>query len=99
MKLRVRPAEGEPFEFTLSSEITVVGRSSAADLALQDPFLSRRHCRIRQVGETLTVEDLGSRNGTYVNSRRVEGPTQLHPGDEIRVSASLILWKAAREAR
>ena len=90
MNFHVRPAEGEPFEFTLTSEFTVVGRSSTADLALQDPFLSRQHCRLHQVGETLTVEDLGSRNGTYVNSRRIEGPTFLHPGDEIRVSASLI---------
>ena len=90
MKCHVRPAEGEPFEFTLTSEFTVVGRSSAADLALQDPFLSRQHCRIHLLDDTLTVEDLGSRNGTYVNSHRIERPTPLHPGDEIRVSASLI---------
>lgn len=91
MKLYVNPAEGASFEFTVAAEFTIVGRSSTADLALQDPFLSRQHCRIQQTEGVLTVEDLGSRNGTYVNTRRIEGPTALHPGDEIRVSGSVIL--------
>ena len=90
MKVFVQPVVGEPFEFTLTKELTVVGRSHAADLALQDPSLSRRHCQLHQLGEALTVKDLGSRNGTFVNTRRIDRATLLQPGDEIRVSDSLI---------
>ncbi|HVR29341.1 MAG TPA: FHA domain-containing protein, partial [Thermoanaerobaculia bacterium] len=90
MKLRVTPAEGDPFDFVLDRDSVTVGRSSTADLALSDPFLSRHHARLMRRDDRLLVEDLGSRNGTFVNDLAVEGPTEVKPGDVIRLSASSI---------
>jgi serine phosphatase RsbU (regulator of sigma subunit) len=90
MKLRVTPAEGDPFDFVLDRDAVTVGRSSTADLALSDPFLSRHHARLLRQNDRLLVEDLGSRNGTFVNDLAVQGPTEVRPGDVIRLSASSI---------
>jgi serine phosphatase RsbU (regulator of sigma subunit)/pSer/pThr/pTyr-binding forkhead associated (FHA) protein len=90
MKLRVTPAEGDPFDFMLDRDSVTVGRSSTADLALQDPFLSRHHARLLRRDDRLLVEDLGSRNGTFINDLAVQGPTEVRPGDVIRLSASSI---------
>ena len=47
--------------------------------------MSRKHCRIIKDGDQLRVEDLGSSNGTYHNGQRVQGGTQLMPGDSVQV--------------
>jgi serine phosphatase RsbU (regulator of sigma subunit) len=90
MRLRITPAEGDPFDYVLDRESVTVGRSSTADLALQDPFLSRHHARLSKRDDQLLVEDLGSRNGTFVNDAPVQGLTPVKPGDVIRLSASSI---------
>ena len=63
----------------------VFGRSSTCDLTIEETAASRRHCRIVQTGETtFNLEDLNSRNGTFVN----ELPINIHPlehGDRIRI--------------
>jgi serine phosphatase RsbU (regulator of sigma subunit) len=90
MRLRITPAEGDPFDYVLERDSVTVGRSSTADLALSDPFLSRHHARLTRRNEQLLVEDLGSRNGTFVNDLPVQGLTAVKPGDVIRLSASSI---------
>ena len=90
MRLRITPAEGDPFDYVLERESVTVGRSSTADLALSDPFLSRHHARLTRRNDQLLVEDLGSRNGTFVNDLPVQGLTAVKPGDVIRLSASSI---------
>ena len=90
MRLRITPAEGDPFDYLLEQESVTVGRSSTADLALSDPFLSRHHARLSRRNDQLLVEDLGSRNGTFVNDQPVQGLTPVKPGDVIRLSASSI---------
>jgi transcriptional regulator with GAF, ATPase, and Fis domain len=75
----------------------VLGRSSEADLQLIDGKVSRQHCRFSVEpggGGALSVEDLGSHNGTYVNGERAEGPRALAPGDEIAVGDSLFVVDA-----
>jgi pSer/pThr/pTyr-binding forkhead associated (FHA) protein len=62
----------------------VLGRQ-AADLVIEDPQVSRRHASVRPAGDTLEVEDHGSRNGTWVNGARVDGTARLAPGDRVRV--------------
>lgn len=52
--------------------------------------VSRSHARFRMVGGTLSVEDVGSTNGTYVNGRRLSGaPEPLRDGDEVRFGSNL----------
>jgi diguanylate cyclase (GGDEF)-like protein len=69
---------------------TTVGRGADADLRLTDDGISRLHCRIRAIGDTLSVEDLDSRNGTYCNGRRIT-ERSLSDGDKIQVGRTTIL--------
>lgn len=69
-----------------------IGRSAECGLCLPEPEVSRRHARLEPVpgGTTVSLRDLGSTNGLYVNGRRAEaepGPVALHPGDVLRVGA------------
>ncbi|HEY0143060.1 MAG TPA: FHA domain-containing protein [Thermoanaerobaculia bacterium] len=57
---------------------TIIGREQ-----LNTADVSRRHARITIDGSTATLEDLGSKNGTFVGTRRLEAPLALHDGDEI----------------
>jgi serine/threonine protein kinase/class 3 adenylate cyclase len=68
----------------------VLGRAAGADFVLPDhrKLVSRSHCMIQVRGGTIEVEDLGSQNGTYVNSTRITAPTPLRTGDRLRVGAS-----------
>ncbi|HTL52719.1 MAG TPA: FHA domain-containing protein [Planctomycetota bacterium] len=60
----------------------IVGRAKEAGLPLPDPQLSRRHCKITHSPEGIVMEDLGSRNGTYVNGQAIT-TVKLKHGDEI----------------
>jgi diguanylate cyclase (GGDEF)-like protein len=63
----------------------VVGRGEEAHLRIVDDGVSRRHARFLLTGDKVVVEDLGSRNGTFVNEVRVLTPVQLREGDRIRL--------------
>jgi sigma-B regulation protein RsbU (phosphoserine phosphatase) len=84
------PPEGLPFEHASEGDSLVVGRAAGCDLPLADPFLSRQHSRFFHRDGQLLVEDLGSRNGTMVNGRLIEGPTEVLPGDVIQISGSVL---------
>ena len=66
-----------------------IGRSGDCDLALNDTYLSTRHARVANDGGDLTIEDLGSTNGTYVNQELVEGRVHLERGDIVQVGGVL----------
>lgn len=68
-----------------------IGRGPEADYRLEEPGISRNHVRIRPEGERLVVEDLGSRNGSWVNGQQVRGPTPLGAGDQLRLGMTVIL--------
>ena len=72
-------------EISLSEGENVLGRDRAA-IAWIDAFsVSRRHARITVAGDDATIEDLGSKNGTFVGGRPVEARQPLRDGDEIRI--------------
>ena len=75
------------------AETCVVGRLSAADVQLIDEKVSREHCKFTVVDGAVTVEDLGSHNGTYVNGEPLKAPRTLAPGDEIAVGDSLFVFQ------
>jgi len=64
---------------------TLIGRSTACHITLEDPLVSRTHARITVADDRATVEDLGSRNGLLVNGERIQGVTSLADGSRIRV--------------
>jgi len=72
--------------FDLAPGEVAVGRSPENAIALDSKQVSRRHLRFAITAQhEVTVEDLGSSNGTYINNRRIEGPTRLTKGDVLRV--------------
>jgi DNA-binding winged helix-turn-helix (wHTH) protein len=69
----------------------LLGRDPAAAIAIDHASVSRRHARLT-VGETdAVIEDLGSRNGTFVNGRRIEGITTLRDGDVVTLGPITIV--------
>ena len=70
--------------FGVEGERTVVGRSPDCEIFLDDVTVSRRHATLVRQGERVTIEDLGSLNGTFVNRHRVES-APLEDGDEIQI--------------
>ncbi|TAK11280.1 MAG: FHA domain-containing protein [Anaerolineae bacterium] len=69
-------------------ESLVIGRDPDCDVIVTTPDkqVSRRHAQITVTAKGLTVEDLGSKNGTHVNGQRIEGPTILQDGDTVQVA-------------
>jgi FHA domain-containing protein/zinc ribbon protein len=63
---------------------TLIGRSPECDVFLDDVTVSRRHAELQRAGETFTIRDLGSLNGTYVNRHRIESAT-LEDDDEVQI--------------
>ncbi len=66
-----------------------IGRSSDCDLIMSDTFLSSRHARLANDHGDLSIEDLGSTNGTYVNQELVDGRVHLERGDIVQVGGVL----------
>jgi len=63
----------------------LVGRSSGCQLVLEDSMVSRRHAELLVTDDAVTVKDLGSVNGLYVKSRRVEGSQRMKEGDTLQI--------------
>ncbi len=83
--LVVRAGGGRAGEsFFPSGERTVIGRSPECDVFLDDVTVSRRHAELVQAGDTFTISDLGSLNGTFVNRRRIE-TAELEDDDEVQI--------------
>ena len=74
-------------EIVLAEGENILGRGPESLEWIDRDTVSRRHARIVIAGDKATVEDLGSKNGTYVRGRPVEGSTPLADGDEIRLGA------------
>lgn len=77
-------SDGDRRSFSLTRDITVVGRREDCDLRIPLGEVSRKHCRLVRDGDSLRLEDLGSSNGTYHNGQRVQEAV-LSPGDSIQV--------------
>ena len=79
--------QGTEIEVT---DVTVLGRSDESDLVLDDPYASDFHMRLVAQEDGITLHDLGSTNGTYINGRRVTAPTRLRRGDTIQVGKTVL---------
>lgn len=77
-------SDGERRSFSISREMTVIGRRQDCDLMIPLGEISRKHCRIIREADTLRLEDMGSSNGTFHNGRRVQEAV-LSAGDTIQV--------------
>ena len=85
----VRSETQAGLDFTVT-DATVLGRSDEADIVIEDPYASEFHLRLVALEGGLTLHDLGSTNGTYLNGRRVTAPTELRRGDAVQVGKTVM---------
>ncbi len=83
-------SRGAEYKLTGSS---IIGRHEQSEVVLPDRRASRKHARIDQVGSKFFIEDLGSRNGTLVNSKAVKRQ-DLRAGDELTICQSRFVFRA-----
>jgi DNA-binding winged helix-turn-helix (wHTH) protein len=82
LRFKVETPSGE---IQLTEGDNLIGRDSRAAIRIDVDGVSRSHALVVVAGDTATLEDLGSKNGTYLRGRRIERPTRLAHGDEIRI--------------
>ena len=97
-----RPAPGAPTHLMvteggltgtrigLTGAPVLIGRANDSTLVLEDDYASTRHARISLQNGIWMVEDLGSTNGTYVGSRKVDGPMPLEIGVPVRIGKTVL---------
>jgi len=91
-RLFVYPKKGEFFQFTLKDEKICLGRSGDNDIPIQDPFSSGKHALIYPKDSRYMIRDNNSKNGTFLNGKRVQRETELNKGDEILIGSTRIVF-------
>lgn len=79
--------------YSLNADSITLGRSSEADILIEDSGISRKHLEIRTEDGHSTAVDLGSTNGSFINGRRIRGSAALHDGDSISMGRSKITFR------
>ena len=87
--VRRGPQPNQIYEIT--KDVTTLGRDITNDIVINDREASRHHLRLVRSGGNITIEDLGSTNGTFVNGKRVSGVTPLQNGDMIGLGETVTL--------
>jgi len=85
--------------YELTKEVTTLGRDITNDIVINDREASRHHLRLVRSGGNVTIEDLGSTNGTFVNGKRVSGVTPLQNGDMVGLGETVTLGFEAHRAQ
>ncbi|MEQ9400623.1 MAG: FHA domain-containing protein [Longimicrobiales bacterium] len=81
--------------YDLDQDRILVGRGEDADVLIDNPSLSRKHCEFRKEGDGWVLEDLGSSNGTFLHGEKLTGPTPIKSGDEVGLGKfSVVFGKA-----
>jgi DNA-binding response OmpR family regulator len=83
--LVLKLASGESRRWELDRPITAIGRWHANEIVLDSREVSRQHAAIRREAGHYLLEDRGSKNGTFLNGRRLTGAEPLQDGDRIRI--------------
>jgi DNA-binding winged helix-turn-helix (wHTH) protein len=72
----------------------ILGRDDEAAVLIDSPSISRRHAKIVITVDRAVLEDLGSKNGTFISDHRITAPTELRDGDEIRLGGIRMRFRA-----
>lgn len=83
----------EQRQIALNEGENILGRAPDAAIWIDAPGVSRHHARIRLEAEGAALEDLGSKNGTYVGGRRITAPAPLADGDQIRLGSVVVTFR------
>jgi serine phosphatase RsbU (regulator of sigma subunit)/pSer/pThr/pTyr-binding forkhead associated (FHA) protein len=90
--------EGQAIPFELQAAETVIGRHPECTFQINSNMVSRKHAKVVKSGDLFSVEDLGSGNGTFVNGKKIEGPTALSHDDRIKLGPILLRFEAPEAA-
>ena len=90
IKLTLTEKGGEPRVLTFDKDEITIGRVTGNDIVLAKGNISKRHTRLTKRDGGLEIADLKSTNGTFVNGRKIAGPTVVAPSDRIYVGDFLI---------
>lgn len=82
-------------KFDLVDDETIIGRSSKAQIQVDQDSVSRAHAKLRIEGARVLVEDLGSTNGTLVNDEHIEAPHRLRNGDLVKIGRAIFKFIAS----
>jgi len=82
-----------PREIALEEGETVLGRDPDATAFIDHTSVSRHHARITIAGDRVTVEDLQSKNGTFLGGKKLESPTSLSDGDELKLGSVALKFR------
>jgi pSer/pThr/pTyr-binding forkhead associated (FHA) protein len=82
-------------EHAIGAGVTLIGRGSDCDLPLHAAGVSREHARIVATRDAITIEDAGSKNGTWINGTRRTGACVLKDGDEVCFGSCRTVFRAA----
>ena len=77
--------------FLLDKDVTTAGRHPESDIFLDDVTVSRRHAEFARAGDTFSVRDVGSLNGTYLNRERIDD-APLTNGDEVQIGKFRLVY-------
>jgi sigma-B regulation protein RsbU (phosphoserine phosphatase) len=97
--LYIYPKGGEPSTYPLSSRRVTIGRAATNDIVLSDQYSSGLHAVIAPTDRGYALIDQGSKNGTFVNGRRVTGEIDLARGDEILIGSTSFFFDRDLESR
>ncbi len=96
MDLSIESGSHKGRKVTVGSGDLTIGRDPSSTLFLDDEEVSRRHAVVRELADgTVELEDLGSRNGTFLNGTRIEGSAVLKGGEKIRIGGTVINAEAS----
>ena len=91
-RLLLADAAGGVRAIPLTAAPIEIGRAAACAVRLDDPEISRHHCRVSIGVDGTWLEDLGAANGTWLNDQRMSSRAPLHDGDVIRVGRTLVVF-------
>ncbi len=85
VKLVYFKSDGTKKDMPVTHDVSVIGRGTSCGLQVPLASVSREHCRITIADDQVTIEDLGSSNGTFRNGEQLSGPTAFEAGDQLAV--------------
>ena len=94
--LVVQRGPGAGSRFLLDNDVTTAGRHADSEIFLDDVTVSRRHATFTREGDTFTVSDAGSLNGTYVNRDRID-TVVLKDTDEVQIGKYRLVFFQGHE--
>ncbi len=85
--------EGQAIPYEITAEETVMGRHPECTFQINSNMVSRKHAKVVKDGDGFVIEDMGSGNGTFVNAKKIEGPTPLSHDDRIKLGPILLRFE------